>query len=348
MAKPASVTIKDVAKRAKVSVASASRAINGVGRISTDTKERILKAAADLNYVPHFGARSLITKKNNIIGVLLPDLYGEFFSEIVRGIDFAARSGGFNILLSSYHNDEAETKSAIAAMRGRVDGMVAMFPFDTDDEFLQSTLNAPMVKIANASSKSKIPLIAIDNANGAKQAVRHLYDCGRRKIAHISGPKSNLEAVDRLRGYREAMEELGLKPNIFEGDFGEQTGYNFASAIARLIKDGSIDAIFVGNDTMAIGLISGFKKLDIKIPEDVAIIGFDNIPIATYLTPNLSSMGVDMQSLGERSVEILKKLIINQDDKQEEVNFKPVLFARASSIGEAREIEENQMVNSQV
>ncbi len=345
MSRQGNVTIKDVAKRAKVSVASASRAINGVGRISQETKDRILKAAQELNYVPHFGARSLITKKNNIIGVLLPDLYGEFFSEIVRGIDYAARLGGFNILLSSYHNDENETKTAIAAMRGRVDGMVAMFPFETDDDDLRNTLNAPMVKIANSSSKAKIPLIAIDNADGAKTAIKHLYDCGKRKIAHLSGPKNNLEASDRMRGYREAMDGLELKTNIFEGDFREETGFNYAPAIARLVKDGAIDAIFVGNDTMAIGLINGFKRLGIKIPDDVALIGFDTTPVASYITPGLSSMGVDMATLGKRAVEILKQLINNDDDLQEEAHFTPVLFPRSSSVAKLREEEMTVLEN---
>jgi LacI family transcriptional regulator len=331
MAQSMNITIKHVAKHAGVSVATASRAINGIGRISEETKERILKSAQELNYVPHIGARSLITKRTGLIGVLLPDLYGEFFSEIVRGIDGAAQLGGYNILLASYHNDIKEIKTTIATLRGRVDGIVAMFPFSTNDDELSATLNAPLVKISNQAEGNKIPSIAIDNFEGAKIATSHLINIGCKKIAHLSGPITNLEAVDRLRGYNETMRNANLEAIIFQGDFGENCAFKLAPIIAKQIKCHEIDGVFAGNDMMAVGLINGLKQVGINIPEDVAIMGFDNIPIATYISPSLSSVGVDMSALGKRAVEILSNLMNKNDHYGEIASFTPIIYRRGTT-----------------
>ena len=327
-------TIKDVAKAANVSIASASRALNGVGRISPVTKDKILRAARELNYVPHFGARSLIRKKTDIFGVLLPDLYGEFFSELVRGVDTAARASNYQILLSSYHNDAKETKSAIAAMRGRVDGIIVMTPYEFGEITYSDVIGAPIVQIASLNNHGGTPIIAIDNFEGAKIATEHLIKQGYKNIAHLSGPKHNMEAKERLNGYLEAIKNICPK-KIFEGDFREESGFEIAGQMANDIKDGVIDAVFVANDMMAVGLINGLKEKKINTPDNIGIVGFDNVPIGRYITPSLSSLGVDMSQLGTKAVEILNLLVNGKPssaDTNKLVVFTPHLFERESSI----------------
>ena len=327
-------TIKDVAKAANVSIASASRALNGVGRISPVTKDKILRAARELNYVPHFGARSLIRKKTDIFGVLLPDLYGEFFSELVRGVDTAARASNYQILLSSYHNDAKETKSAIAAMRGRVDGIIVMTPYEFGEITYSDVIGAPIVQIASLNNHGGTPIIAIDNFQGAKIATEHLLKQGYKNIAHLSGPKVNMEAKERLNGYLEAIKSI-CPEKIYEGDFREESGFEIAAQLASDVKAGIIDAVFVANDMMAVGLINGLKEKNLKVPDDIGVVGFDNVPIGRYVTPSLSSLGVDMSQLGKKAVEILNLLVNGKPssaDTNKLVVFTPHLFERESSI----------------
>lgn len=343
-------TIKDVARVANVSIASASRAINGVGRISPQTKEKVLKAAQDLNYIPHFGARSLINRKTDIFGVLLPEINGAFFSELVHSIDKAAHKKGYQILISSYHHDINETKAAAASMRGRVDGLIIMSPYYIGEELNSQTIGAPIVEITSLNSLHENSLIAIDNCEGAKIATKHLIEQGYKKIAHIAGTKENIEAQDRLNGYLEALaqgncskdvgENSSYEAKIYQGDFKEDCGIKLAPIIAQDIKDGVVDAAFVANDLMAIGLMHGLKAEGIEIPKDFGIIGFDNLPFAAYVSPSLSSLGVDIAQMGDKAVEILNHLVnpsSNASDEQSAISpkitvFAPQLSVRASSI----------------
>ena len=309
------ITIKDVAKSAKVSIASASRAINGVGRIAPSTKERILQVAKELNYVPHIGARSLITRKTEVIGVLLPDLYGEFFSELIRGIDEAARKFHYQILLSSYHNNDEDTGRAIAAMRGRVDGLLLMAPYSNLDAKWLSAITTPMVMINSKTTDPKQTNIMLDNISGAKIAINHLIKQGAKNIAHLSGLQDNLDVISRKQGYLEAISSHKILPSIFEGDFTEQSGYEAADIIIKYNQsnDNKIDAVFSANDMMAIGMICRFNEHKIKMPNDIKIIGFDDIPISKYISPSLSTIKVDMSNLGHQAFELLTK-ILNSDN----------------------------------
>ena len=331
MIKSKNPTIKDVARAASVSIASASRALNGVNRIAPETKERVLEAARLLQYVPHEGARSLITRKTQTIGVLLPDLYGEFFSEIIRGIDEASRQSGYQILLSSYHNSEAETAKAISTMRGRVDGMLVMAPYSQISAKGFEALHAPLVML-NEMRNEDIASVAVDSYQGGVDASSHLVALGYKNIAHLSGPNSNLDAAARKQGYMDAMEKSGQLPIIFKGDFTEECGQKIAHAIVeKNQKDPStkIDAVFAANDMMAIGLCSVFNGLGIAIPREIAIIGFDDIPISKYVSPTLSTMRVNMAEIGSNAFEILIAKIGGKKNIQSK-SFVPELVVRES------------------
>lgn len=307
MIKSKNPTIKDVARAASVSIASASRALNGINRIAPETKERVLEAARLLQYVPHEGARSLITRKTQTIGVLLPDLYGEFFSEIIRGIDEASRQSGYQILLSSYHNSEAETARAISTMRGRVDGLLVMAPYSQISADGFHALHAPIVML-NEMNGRDIASVSIDSYQGGYDASQHLVKLGYINIAHLSGPNSNLDAAKRKQGYMDAMEQAGQLPIMFKGDFTEECGHKIAQMILeKNEKDpaNKIDAVFAANDMMAIGLCSAFIAAQVKVPEEIAIIGFDDIPISKYIVPTLTTMRVNMAEIGRNAFEIL-------------------------------------------
>lgn len=327
----ANVTIKDVARKANVSVASASRALNGQGRIAAETKNRILRIAQELNYVPHIGARSLITKKTEIIGILLPGLHGEFFSEMIRGIDEASWQYNFQLLLSSYNADANNTARAIAAMRGRVDGIIIMVPYDYDPEEFAG-INIPHVLIGAKHDKEAENIVGIENFNGAMLAVDHLFERGARNIALLSGPSQNLDAEQRYQGYLKSVKNHGLKPSIIKGDFTESSGKNAALEIIETNKSGQkIDGIFCANDMMAVGLIKELQKQNIRIPQDIKIVGFDDIPISKYLNPELSTIHVKIAKLGQVAFEMIVAQINNAEFKENSQSYAPELIVRQSS-----------------
>ena len=257
------VTIKDVARRANVSVATVSRVLNDKGPVLGVTRSRIQKTIEKLGYAPHGTARSLITRRTNTIGVLLPDIYGEFFSELIRGIDATVRRAGYHLLVSSSHSDRSETGAMIRAMRGRVHGLIVLSP-DLSGPALRASIpeSFPVVLLNSVSNGGPFDLINIDNYNGAFAMVQHLAALGHRRIAFIKGPPTNNDAMERLRGYRDAMRALGNGESEeleYPGNFREDAGYR---AGLRILKRASPPtAIFAANDGMAIGREGGSRGL---------------------------------------------------------------------------------------
>lgn len=299
-------TIRDVAREAQVSVASASRAMNGRSNVTDATRRRVLQAAERLNYVPHFGARSLTMRQSNTIGVVLPDLFGEFFSEIIRGIDCATHRRGLQLLLANMHGSASETAAAIRAMRGRVDGLLIMGP-SVDSQFLAENLprGLPAVVLNGRLDGAGHGSISIDSFAGAKTMVAHLVGRGSKRIAHISGPEGNSDAGERLRGFREAVHGLlgDRDPIVLPGDFSEESGFQAGSAIADNRR--GIDAVFAANDVMAVGCQAALATAGLGVPDDIAVAGFDDIPIARYVTPALTTMRVHIADLGTQALELL-------------------------------------------
>jgi LacI family transcriptional regulator len=302
------VTIKDVARKAEVSVATVSRVFSGANAVREETSRRIRDVAAQLRYTPHVGARSLTTSKTHTLGVLLPDLYGEFFSEIIRGIDVATRRSGYHLLVSSSHSDVEEVQSAVQSMRGRVDGLILMSP-DLDAKPLVDSLpeGQPIVLLNSAVRQPGVASVRIANRQGAKEMVGHLIDHGFKRIAIITGAKRNIDGEQRKNGYRAALNEAGiaLDPRLeIQGDFTEDSGYD---AVRTLLSQKNLRprAIFAANDAMAIGALSALREAGVGVPDEVAVAGFDDIPIARHMSPALSSVHVPIAELGERATEIL-------------------------------------------
>lgn len=317
-------TIRDVAREAGVSVASASRALNGLSNVTEEMRQRVWAAANKLKFVPHSGARSLTRKKSDAIGVILPDLFGEYFSEIVRGIDRAAHRSGLQLLLGNMHGNAHETTVTIRAMHGRVDGLIVM-PTEVEISALATSLPAgfPVVMLNCESGDLTVPNVAIDNYAGAYQMTRELIAAGYRKIAHIAGPKANRDAQDRLRGFTDAMSDLAgvSAPVILSGDFSEEAG----GEAARLLINGgmNVDVVFAANDMMAVGCLMALKEKGFDIPGQIAVVGFDDIPLARFVSPALTTMRVNMAELGEIAAMMLIEQIKSSTDGIVSANASP-------------------------
>ena len=315
----ATVTIKDVAREAGVSVASVSRALNGGGGVTAATSQRIHDVATRLSYVPHAGARSLITRRTHTIGALLPDLHGEFFSELIRGIDLAARARGLHLLVSSSHDGAEDAAAALRAMQGRVDGMLILSGH-VDAAFLRANLPAsvPAVLLNSAVKSKAYAVLNIDNYGGAYAMVQHLIAQGRRRIALVGGPQDNFDAAERTRGYRAAMARLvpTIPPEILSGDFSEEAGYDAARKL--LVNKLRPQAIFAANDMMAVGCLRAFREADVRVPEDIAVGGFDDIPLARLTTPALTTVRVRIVDFGTRAMDRLAMMIEDSADATRE------------------------------
>jgi LacI family transcriptional regulator len=309
-ARMATATIKDVAREAGVSVASVSRALNGGRGVTAETGQRIREAATRLRYMPHAAARMLITRRSNTVGALLPDLYGEFFSELIRGIDLAARARGLHLLVSSSHDGAEDAAAALRAMQGRVDGMLILSTH-VDAAFLHANLPAsvPAVLLNSAVKSKSHAVLNIDNYGGAYAMVRHLLDAGHAGVTFIAGPTDNFDAQQRELGYRAAMAKYAphASPDVIEGDFNEEAGYRAGQQL--LARTSRPRAVFAANDMMAVGCLYAFKAAGVDVPGDIALAGFDDIPIARYVTPPLSTVRVRIADLGRSALEQLAAML---------------------------------------
>ena len=298
------VTIRDVASRAGVSVATVSRALNRSGPVREATRRRIEEAVKALRYRPNSAARSLITRRTRLLGVLLPDLHGEFFSELIRGIDHAAQMGGYHLLLSSSHDNANDLEVALEGMHGRLDGLIVMAP-KVEARVLGPLLpaNLPIVLLNSAASGLECDALRIDSFGGARELVVHLAGHGHRRIGIINGPPRNFDAEERLRGYHAALDTAGLQRDErleVAGDFTASGGYLAGQQLLAVRPRPT--AIFATNDAMAMGALSAMLDAGVAVPGDMALAGFDDVSSTQYTIPALTSVRGPISELGARAV----------------------------------------------
>ena len=329
------VTIKDVAREAGVSVATVSRVYNNSDAVRAATRRHVQAIALRLGYAPNGAARSLITSKTNTIGVLLPDLYGEFFSEVLRGIDQSVQRSGYHLLVSSSHDKAHEIDAMLRSMRGRVDGVIVMSPnMDARDAVRRLADRFPVVVLNCAVKGDPLDAIVVANFEGARAMVRHLIALGHRRVALITGAERNFDALERRRGYRAALREAGIAlVPAWEvaGDFSEGSGHRAARELLRV--EPAPTAIFASNDAMAIGALSALREAGRRIPEDVAVAGFDDIPMARYMNPSLSTVHVDISALGERATARLLELLHDAGPHAKRREIVPTTLSIRASCG---------------
>ena len=323
----ARATLKDVAQLAGVSTATVSYALSGKRMISEETKQRINRAIAQLDYVPDLNARSLSMRDSKLIGVVVPQtepgdrlmFQNSFYSEALGSIEYCARQHGYHILISA--TDANESYLTLAKQRN-LDGIIVigMYP----DEFYQQMKKTqiPIVLIDSYCNDHYYNNIRIDDAYGSYMATKHVLDCGHREMVFFVGQlKENGVMKKRLAGYRQALEEYGLpyrEENVFEGQIDYESGVRMAAKLAA--SNLPATAVVAAADILAIGAIKGFYDAGLRVPEDISIIGFDDLEISQYLAPGLTTVRQQISMKGQRAVELLLEHIADPSlSKQEEI-----------------------------
>lgn len=298
------VTIHEVARAAGVSIATASKALNATGRMTAETRERVQAAARALGFRPNAMARALVQQRSFTIGLLTNDSYGRFTIPVATGLSHAMASRGVSVFLSVVEDDAEQGRRSVEAMHEKyVDGIVvAGKRIDRYVPADPSGLNLPVIYVNAACGPDAIGFVP-DDVGGAKLAVRHLLALGRRRIAHVSGPRS-FEAVGlREKGWAEALAEAGVQPfgdaiaGAWSEAFGFEAGHRlFGKATSRESRP---DAVFCGNDQIARGLIDAMALLGVAVPEEVAVVGFDNWEVFAQATrPPLTTVDMGLSELG--------------------------------------------------
>ena len=310
-AKSSSITIRDVARQAGVSVATVSRYINRSGPVSDEVAARLELVMAELNYVPHATARSLATHKTHTIGVLFTYMHGDFFAPLLSGMETEVSEAGFDLLISSTHHPQPRRGFPPPVGPHNTDGLL-VFADSLDDEGLRrlAANHFPMVLIhQSAPSGVSIPCVTVENRAAARQIVEHLIVVHhRRRIVYLGG--SQEDSFWRQQGYQQALEAHGLPVDpalIARGDFDRQVAQ--ASIQALLAAGIEFDAVFSGDDEAAVGVLAALHAAGKRVPEQVSVVGFDDQRMAPYLTPPLTTVRAPTEQVGRVAARQLVNLI---------------------------------------
>lgn len=310
-------TIKDIARVAGVSVTTVSRALNGYSDVNQKTRKRIEEVAKELNYSPNTVARSLVMKKSKTIGLLVSDMNREgvkdnFTFEVLCGINEASANSDYDLVLFSTTSTKQSQKTYTQLCRERrVDGVILQ-GIKTNDPYLQEVVESdiPCVLIDIPQESDTVGYVTTDNVDGAKKAVAHLIERGHTNIAMINGHEKADVSIRRLQGYLEAINEKELTMRqdwIRNGDFKEKVAEEVAMEL--LADNSEITAVFCASDLMALGVIRAVKALGKKVPEDIAVIGYDDIMLASYSNPSLSTIRQDKFNLGHGAAILLIEML---------------------------------------
>jgi len=332
------VTIKDVAAHVGVSYQTVSRVINDRPDVAPKTRKRVLQAIEELGYQPSAIARSLVSQRTHTLGLITADFSDYFFTQVIGGAEIAARERGyFFILGSSERKPEDEPVYVRLLTERQVEGILFARPStEKDTSHIRALLHqgVPLVTTAYYLEGEKLTVVDVDNVDGGQQATECLVRSGHRNIGLIKGPAGWKSVDDRTRGYKLALERRGIhfREELIEGgDWSEESGYK---AMKRLLqKAPQITALFAQNDRMAIGAMRALREAGRRIPEDVAVVGYDDIPVAAYCEPPLSTIRQPMREVGRVAAELLLEAIENPEAERRMVLLKAELIIRESCGG---------------
>lgn len=312
------ITIKQVAKLAGVSTATVSMIVNkNDDRISQTTREKVLSVIEECGYIPNRVASSMITKKTKAIGLIIPDITNPFFPKLARGVeDFVNKEGYTLILCNSDNNIEKEDLYVEMLQEKRVDGII--FTASSARTKVSSSLNKldiPIITVDRDIKELKVKgRVSVDNEQGAFEAVRYLISRGYENILHLSGPMLSKTAKDRYKGYLRAYKESEIEVpsnHLFEGNYSIDSGYS--NALTVLKSNITFDSFFCGNDLIAIGAIKVLKDKHFNIPDDVGVVGYDDINMATIISPALTTVRQPVYEMGYNAADLLIKIIKGEE-----------------------------------
>lgn len=324
-------TIRDVARTAGVSVSTVSRVLNESGYVSSDAKKRVEHAAELLKYMPNGLARGLVSKRTSTIGLLIPDVSNPFFAEVARGIEDAASSIGYSVILCNSDWQVPREEMYINNLHSRwVDGVVIAGARSEERSLRNALRDLPFVLVDRRGSDTT-DSVWTDNEQGGFIATRHLLEEGCKKIVHISGPSDSPSGQARLNGYLRAINlHMGVAADVIEGDFRFESGFTAAKKL--LSKGNPPDAIFAGNDMMALGVIQAAQSVGCSIPEKLKVVGYDNISFAAYVSPALTTVEQRSYTMGSMALTLLADAITNPSHVTSSHEIQPKLIVRKSSL----------------
>jgi LacI family transcriptional regulator len=328
------VTIKDIAREAGVSPQTVSRAINDKGEISPQTQRRILQIAERLGYRPNSIARSLATKRTQNVGLVVPDVSNPFFAGIARGIQDAAHLARYNTFLCNTDEDLERETSAIHSLEAqRVDGLILCSPRLSDQELAKlSDRYQPLVLVNRRLEHPKTGLLLIDDAKGAEDAVHYMYRLGHRNIGLLAGPEKSFSGQERYKGYRRALVAHGIEPlSEWQTHCPPQVEGGQEAAEQLLTRSPELTAFVAYNDLVAVGAMRACAELGLQVPEDCAIIGCDDIPLAAWVSPALTTIHIPKYNLGRQAMQLLLSMMQDQGTTSEPIVLSPHLVIRDST-----------------
>jgi len=305
------MTIKDVARESGVNISTVSRALNGSYGVNDQTREHVIAVAARLNYRPNRVARGLVTGRSHSLALVLSDIRNPFFAEVARGAEDAARGGNCDLVLcNSDLNADKQMQYVQSLLEKRIDGIlmnsVSMLSQEQQAQLVAS--GVPIVLLNRSASNRTFSTVCADNESGGALAAKYLFDLGHRKIAHLTGPRQHGNLTDRARGFVRALQTAAhpVQPTVLHGKFNFGGGAELTRKL--LDEHPDITAIFAANDVMAFGVVRAALDRGLRIPEDLSLIGFDNIEFSGIVHPPLTTIHQPKYEMGYAAVEILLRL----------------------------------------
>ena len=331
----AEVTIKDVAKEAGVSYSTVSRVVNNKTYVNPDTRDRVVQAMLRLGYQVNLHARSLAGGQSNVIGLLVVDLTTQYMGEIISGIDDVLAANQYELMLYTTHRRKAKESAYVHMMaRGLADGLLLSLPREPE-AYLKSLRQKgfPYVIIDHRSEEPSDLFVSADNYQGGYDATNYLIGLGHRRIGIVTGWMDMVSARDRLEGYRAALADAGLPfidELMFQGDFSQPGGFNGGTHLLELAERPS--AIFASNDISAMGVIEAARAKGFQVPRDLSVVGFDDIPTAALLSPQLTTMRQPLQEMGRSATQMLLDLLRTPEERPQSVIFPTELVVRETAV----------------
>ncbi len=329
-----SATSQDVAKKAGVSVATVSRVLNDSPHVRPTVKRKVLRAVKALNFQPNRTAQRLRAKQSKVLGLIISDIQNPFFTSVVRGIEDVAYHNGYSLVLCNSDEDIEKEKLYINIMRAEaVAGVIIASTLESNP--LVSDLrqhDIPVVAVDRRIKNQKIDSVFVANARGAYAAVSHLIELGHRKIGFVGLPWTCVPGKERFDGYQQALRENSLpvaRSLVRIGDAKQPSGR--ARTLELLQSQPSITALFVANNLMTLGALDAIHECGLKIPDDISIVGFDDMPWASLLQPPLTAVAQPTYELGHKSAELLLERVKNPGARMEQVQLDTTLIVRGST-----------------